>query len=254
MIKFFDCEIGVGNSGLGYPSTKTPVELLAMMDRYAIDSALVYDRGGHESGVYDRFDFLLDFCAASPRLKPAIPILPPACGEQPPPDELVSFILDKGIKAVRACPAAHNFIFNSFTMGRLLEPLQKRRIPVICTYQQVQDHPWLHEPAWRDVYDVATTFPKLPIVMLYTGMLQGRRLMPLLEACPNVLADLNCASFHYVEYVTEKLGAGRLVYASHYPTEDPGIYTTWVNYAGVSETDRGRIAAGNIRRLVEGIR
>ena len=116
------------------------------------------------------------------------------------------------------------------------------------------DHPWLHAPNWRNVREVAGAFPQLPIVVVYTGMLQGRRLLPLLERCPNVLADLTCAAFQFIEYVVERLGAGRLVLASHFPAEDPALYTTWVNYADLADADRQAIASGNLAALVEAVR
>ena len=291
-LKFFDCEVGVGGTGFDYPSPRTPAELLAMMDRYGIEQALVYDRHAHEVGVFDKFDFILDFCKDVPvarlpggppgrdvpvarlpgappgrdvpvarlsdgppgRLYPTIPILPPATGEQPPPDELVAFCLENGVKAVRACPTAHNYIFDSFSMGKLLEPLQKHRIPVIHTSMQVQDHPWLHAPAWQNIRDVAAAFPELPIIVLYTGMLQGRNLFPLLDQCPNVLADLTCESFHFVEDVVERFGSGKLVFASHFPTEDPALYAPMVSYAGIPLKARQAVARDNIRRILEDIR
>jgi hypothetical protein len=104
----FDCEMGVGSSGLGFPSTPTALDLLSVMDRYAIAEALVYDRHAHESGMLDRFDAVVSFCAASPRLHPTVPVVPPATGEQPPPEQLVDQCLDLGVKALRACPVAHN--------------------------------------------------------------------------------------------------------------------------------------------------
>jgi len=254
VLKFFDCDVGVGASGLGYRPAATPEELLAQMDRYGIERAIVYDRGAHEAGGFDRFDFVLNFCRASPRLTPAVPILPPACGEQPPPKELVSMILAAGVKAVRACPTAHEFTFEPFSMGPLLERLQEHRIPVLHSSQNVQDHPWEHCPDWRGLAETAAAFPDLPIVVLYTGMLQGRRLLPLMERCPNVLADLTCASFQFIEHVVARHGAGRLVFASHLPTEDPGLYTVPVLYSGIDPADRQRIAGDNIRRLVEAVR
>lgn len=50
MLRFFDCEIGVGGTGYALPVADTPEKLLSLMDRYAIRKALVYDRGAVESG------------------------------------------------------------------------------------------------------------------------------------------------------------------------------------------------------------
>ena len=85
-------------------------------------------------------------------------------------------------------------------------------------------------------------------------MLQGRHLCPLLEECPNVLADLTCTAFQFVEDVTERFGSERLVLATHFPAEDPALYTTWIHYAGISDEARNNIAGNNIRRLLEAVR
>lgn len=253
MLKFFDCDVGVGHSGLPYPATTSAAQLLAVMDRYGIQEALVYDRGAHESGVFGRFDFILDFCRLSPRLHPAVAVVPPATGEQPPPDELIGILLDRGIRAVRACPNAHGFRFTPSAMGPLLAALEAHRIPVIHSSMRVQDHPWKHAPAWEDIAETARAFPQLPIVVVYTGMLQGRKLLPILETCPNVLADLTCSAFQFVEYVVERFGSARLVLASHFPAEDPGLYTALLSYSGVSGRARRDIASGNLRRLLEAV-
>ncbi len=127
-------------------------------------------------------------------------------------------------------------------------------MPLIHTSMQVQDHPWLHVPPWADIRDIALAFPRLPVVVLYTGMLQNRNLLPLLAECPNVLADLNCCSFQFLERVVETLGSARLVLASHYPCEDPGLYTPWLSYTGVGAADAAAIAGDNMRRLLAEVR
>ena len=139
-------------------------------------------------------------------------------------------------------------------MGKVLEELEKHRIPVIHASMNVEDHPWLHAPDWRNLREVALAFPKLPIVVVYTGMLQGRRLLPLLEGCPNVLADLTCSTNQFIEFVTERFGRRRLVMASHFPREDPGLYTAMINYCALDEEAKREVAFDNAERLVEGIR
>ena len=46
----------------------------------------------------------------------------------------------------------------------------------------------------------------------------------------------------------------KLVVASHFPAEDPGVYAALVNYAGVPADARTDIASGNLRRLLEAAR
>jgi len=254
MLTFFDCEMAVGSTAFNLQTAKTPGELLAIMDRYAISDALVYDRGAYEMGLFDRHDFILDFCARNARLHPTISIVPPVTGEQPAPEKLAGFCRANGITAVRAWPVAHGFSFDRYSMGRLLAELERHHMPVIVSAMNAQDHPWLHAPPWRDIRDAALAFPRLPILVHYTGMLQGRNLFPLLETCPNVLADLTCVSFQYIEEAAARFGSERLIFASHFPQEDPGYYTSWVNYCALDETGKRNVAGDNIRRLLEDVR
>ena len=253
-VSFFDCDIGVGQSGLGLPVTATSVETLSLMDRYDIADALVHDRGQHETGDFRSHDFILEFCRDQPRLHPVIPIVPPATGEQLPPLQLVDLCLENGVRAVRVSPVAHRFAFDRYFLGPLFAELEKHRIPVLCNTMALQDHPWEHAPAWRDIRDAAVEFPGLPIIVIYTGMLQGRSLFPVLAQCPNVIVDLNCSSFQFVEAVVEKFGSGRVIFASHFPSEDPGLYTTCLNYSDIPEEARGAVAGDNVRRLLEAVK
>jgi predicted TIM-barrel fold metal-dependent hydrolase len=253
MLRFFDCDMGVGGSGQGLPAHPTPAAAVAWMDRYHIDKALVYDRAAMEAGIFDRFDEVVDFCAAAKeRLIPSVPTVPPGTGECPPPDEFAALLLERGIKGVRVWPEYHAFDFDPFTFGPLLEALQRHRLPVFVHLSEA--HHWQRRAGWREVRETALAFPKLPIVVLWGGMRDGRRFFPLLDGCPNVLCDLTCMTFQYIEYVAEQWGTGQLIFASHHPRHDAGVYATWVNYCGLDGEGREDLAWRNAARLMEGIR
>jgi predicted TIM-barrel fold metal-dependent hydrolase len=252
VLTFLDGDVGVGSTGYRSPSIETAADLLGIMDTYGIGKALVYDRHAYESGIVDRFDGISDFCAGQDRLLPVIPAVPPACGEQPPPDELVRTILDTGIAAVRVSPKTHNFDLTPLSMGTLFDELEQHRVPVLVNTMPAQGGgPWNHEPDWRGIVDTALAFPELPMIVVYTGMLQGRRLLPILERCHNVAVDLTCHSFQFMEFVVSRFGSRRLVVASHLPWEDPGLYTTWVTYSDISPEAKEDIAHNNLHRLIE---
>lgn len=252
MRTFFDFDFAVGGSGAGLRTPQTPAEALAIMDRYAIARALVYDRAAMEAGIFDRMDWISSFCAGSDgRLVPAIPLAPPATGECPPPDELPGLMAEKGIKAVRIWPEQHALDLDPFAFGPAFEVLQKHRIPVLVCMSEA--HHWQRRPGWRDVQDTARAFPQLPLVVLWSGMRDGRRLFPLLEACPNVRADLTCVTYQFIEYAVEQWSSGQLVTATHYPLHDPGLYLPWVNYAGIPAEAKDDLAWRNATDLIEGI-
>ena len=83
-ISLFDCNAGVGKTGLGFPAVTSADEFLAVMDRYGIDESLVYNLTDLETARLDDPSDVLSFCAASPRLHPSTMVVPPETGEQPP--------------------------------------------------------------------------------------------------------------------------------------------------------------------------
>jgi predicted TIM-barrel fold metal-dependent hydrolase len=253
-ISLFDCNAGVGKTGLAYPAAERPAEFLAVMDHYGIDEALVYDLTDLETGRFDDPSTILAFCAHSERLHPTVMVVPPETGEQPPPDAWVEQLLAAGIKAVRAYPSWHRFDFLPYCMGSLLEVLQAHRVPVFVTYYVPKAHPWEHTPEWDHVHRTALAYPDLPIVVLYTGMLQQRRMLPLLARCPNVRLDTISSTFAFLEFVSQRFGPERLVIGTRYPKYEPGLHVSWPRYADLDERARALIAGDNVRAMLEAVR
>ncbi len=253
MPQFFDADIAVIGSGRGLNCWASSAMMLPWMDHYRISRALVYDRGAMECGQFRDFSRIVRFCREAPdRLFPTVPLSPPATGESLPPDELVEKLLAEGIKGVRVWPEYHALDFDPFNFGSLLEKLQIHRIPVFVHISEA--HPWAYRTTWKNLAETACAFPALPLILLWSGMRNGRQIFPLLEQCPNIRCDLTCVTGGFIEFVAERWGAGRLITASHHPLWDPGIFQAWVNYSGLSEVDRTRVAEGNVSRLVEDIR
>jgi len=254
MAGFFDVDIGIGGSGRGMKPCADRSELEQLMNRYGLAKCLAYDLSDVESGIFCGIDHIVDFCAGSERILPTIPVAPPATHEGPPPAELVELMLANHVAAVRVFPRVHGFDLLPWSMGSLLETLQEHRIPLIYHSGSLGEHPWPLRPDWEHLYRTATAFPDLPIVVLWIGMLQNRRLYPLLEQCANVVTDQTSVSFQYVEDLFERFGPNRLVMGSHHPYDDPGIYTTLINYAGLTKPDRENLAHGCVEQLLEAVR
>ncbi len=252
-IEFFDCDAGVGATGLNAASIREPGELIELMDRYLISTSLVYDRAAVETGAFDSFDFIVDFCSGTDRLIPTIPIVPSACREQPAPRELLAFIEDQGIGGAHVFPLLHNFDMDPDSMGSLLELLEEHRIPVIYHSMGYATQHWDLEPDWGRIRETADAFPELPIIISSTGMLQGRRFFPLMEQCSNIRIDLTCAIFQTPEHITDIFGPERIVVATHLPFDDPGLYTTWISYSALSDTAKRKIGFGNMKHIIEAI-
>jgi len=256
-VSLFDCYLGVGESGLqGKRSLSDPAELLGLLDHFGIEEALVYDMQEVETARFGDAEFLLRLCAASPRLHPSVAMAPPGTGELPPPDEWVAGLVARGVKAVRAWPEWHRFDLLPYCVGPLLEVLEARRVPLLASYfsPAPSASPWGHVPNWDHIHRTAEAFPALPLVLTHTGMLENRRLLPLLHRCPNVHCDITGTAGGFIEQVCRELGPERLFFTCEFPHYDPGLLVPWVKYADVDERAARLIAGDNLRRLLREVR
>ena len=256
-VSLFDCFLGAGESGLaGKRGITDPAELLGVMDRFGIDEALVYDMQSVETGRFGDDAFIADLCAASPRLHASVALAPPGTGELPPLEEWVAGLLARGVKAVRAWPEWHRFDFLPYSLAPLLAVLQSRRVPLFVSYFSLAAscYPWGHVPAWDHIHRTATAYPDLPIIVTHTGMLENRRLLPLLHACPNVRCDITGTGGGFLEQVCGDLGPERLLFTGEFPHFDPAILVPWVRYADIDERAARLIAGDNLRALLAEVR
>lgn len=251
-IGFFDCDVGIGPSGSGTRGFTSPAELIETMDRCGVARVLCYDLEAVETGEFGDLDGVLTFCEDESRLIPSIPVVPPSSSEQPAPHRLVEMMTEAGIAAAAVWPEVHHFDLAPYALGTLLEALAEAALPLVYHSRQGADHPWEHRPDWRGVLECAREFEALDLVVLYTGMLQGRRVYPMLEACPRLTVDLTAQAFSFVEDVVERFGASRLVCASHLPYEDPALFAAWLPYAEITDGARRAIARGNAEMLFGG--
>ena len=85
-------------------------------------------------------------------------------------------------------------------------------------------------------------------------MLENRRLLPLLHACPNVRCDITGTADGFLELVSTELGPERLLFTGEFPLFDPGLIVPWVRYADLPAATAQRMAGDNLRELLAGVK
>ena len=252
-LELFDAACRLGRSAVRQPSAPTtPHELVAALRSYGIGEALVYHADAAEYNAVSGNERLLADIADQPSLYPCWVLGPHQTGELPPPDEVVPAMLGAGVRAVRLFPHDHRYRFRTWNIGPLLERLAAHRVPVWVDFGM---RGWTDELVdWEGLVEVCTTFPALPVVLVRANIGSNRRLFPAMERCPNLLIETSYYTVHRgIELVAATFGAGRLLFGTGFPTRAPGPAITALAYALVSEADRARIAAGNLRELLEGV-
>lgn len=241
---FYDPMCSVGDDLFGNRAANTPAELLAEMDRYGIDRALVQYSALDAVGAVFSNDWISRFVAAdtSGRLKGVWCLLPPHCGELP--EDLFGEMQKNNIAALTLSPFGHNWVPCKITIGKLMAEAAVRQIPILLNHYNAR---------WPELYSFVEMFPENRLLVHDTTRHgPDRRLCPLMENYPNLYYVL---SAHWVPEgirdLAEKYGAERLLYGSAYPLYHQGSMMLALKHSGLSDQEIAMIAGGNLKKLLE---
>jgi len=152
---------------------------------------------------------------------------------------------DPRLRGVRLFPKTHQFQLAAWVVGELCEWCSERRIPLFV---------WHVETQWASLQALAAAFPRLTIVIesqWQKCLCHNRDLFSLLKACPNVLLESsNFIGQDNVSVFVRSFGAGRLLWGSFLPVNDPYASIGMVLEADITENQKQLIAGGNLRRLI----
>ena len=223
-----------------FRSARTAAELVEQLDFCGIDQALVY----HTS---QRFDHpvrgnarLLEEAAGCDRLSPTWTILPSATGEQPPAEQLLVDMRERGIRALRLFPSDHRYFLDALSWQDQVPLYAERRILLFV------------KAGLDRVAEFLRAFPSATVITDTLGSAPlDRYAWPLLEAYPNLYYETaGYLTAGAIEACCQRFGAGRLVFSSGFPDYASGAALLTLAGADISDTDREAIANGNLSRLL----
>ncbi len=256
-MRFFDCNTYLGmptNPRADLPVNMSPSadELLAAMDRAGIERALVWHIAQHDYDALVGNDLLAEAIAPHDRLVGCWTILPTQSGELGDLAGWLSRAADAGVRAFRAFPGAHRYLFRPEVVGDLLAALVAGRWPLLLS----MDSGLGRNTPWEAAYDVLGEFPELRVIVCDLGAWPGDRwFRPLVDRYPNVYVDLSSyLADGGIEAFVESYGPERLVYGSGFPQCYHGAMMLALAGAEISDADKQAIAAGNMERLIEEVR
>ena len=251
MLRFFDCNAAIGRwQHPPFGGYETADELVGILDYLEVGKAVVYHATAHEVHAPVGNARLMEEIAGHERLLPSWVIFPHFTGEMPEPHALVEEMLSRGVRIARLLPGygGHRFTLEPWCAGPLLSALAAHRMPVMIDFMFFRRD----DPDWKLLYDLAHTYPTLPIILTGWSGLASRSFYPLCRACPNLHLDTSrYALFRGLEAFCERVGARQLVYGSGMPRVAPGVAMTTITHADISDEERQMIAAGNLERLLE---
>jgi hypothetical protein len=247
-MELFDVQTGFGGVEPGCRVATGVEEWLAEMSRLRIARALARIAPDTlESDVPRANERLRTAVAPYPQLVPCPIAMPNTGGDWQSESRQADEALGAGAGAVCIRPVRDGWRMESWCCERLFAELQARRLPVFCQESQVA----ADKVAW-----LAQHFPDLPVIFAELEYRAQRVYLPLLEKFPNIFLSIgsNYTVFRGIEQIVGRVGAERLLFGTGYPQAEPMCAVTQWAYADVNAEARAAIAAGNMQRLLEGIR
>jgi len=231
----------------------TADDLLGAMDRHGIAEALVLDCLSRENHPADGNERVLSAAAVSPRLHPAWALLPTGEYEGlPRPRQLVRRMRDAGVGAAFLFSGQYKISLADWAVDELLEPLAEHRVPLFINPNDLADPRGWDAMDWDAVVSLCCRHPDLPVIASEWRIRRAQRMIyRALDACPNLRIELSGYwLYRGIEFITERWGARRLVFGSNWPTFGQAMTLAPLACADISESDKGLIAGGNLRKLL----
>ncbi len=227
---------------------RTASELLAWMDEYGIDRALVRHEALRTEDPEVGNAIALEECAGSERLFPTWALAPAQTGEFPAPGELLARMERHGVGALWALPTTHRYELDAVAFGPLLEAMAERRTPLFLPLEQVGGT----DAGWAPITRLLRDFPALTLVVTGHGCWGcDRQFRPLLDAFPRLHLDIaRYEQDQGIARLVERYGPDRLLFSAGYPGWATGGPIAMLRHAPIDDEARARIAAGNLERLL----
>lgn len=254
-LELFDCNSFIGQVSVPrfYPRRVTPSVLRSEFDRIGVGGGLVTHVAAREYSPAVGNDLLREELPEDPSLTPCLTLLPTGTGELWSAEDLLDELRQRGARAVRLFPSAtiHRYPLDRRVIGDLLGVLETARIPVFVDF----DLGRRDEADWRALYDLAETFPELPLVVVRPGGRSDRGMYPFLKKYPNTHIETGGYWVHHgLERICHTFGPERLLFGSGFPYWSLSGAAYHVATSGVSPEEKQLIGSGNLRRLLGGAR
>ncbi len=246
MRTYFDVSVQMGRASVPAPgAAATAQDLTREMDRAGIDRALVWHPA--QQGVYPGTGNALisRMVAGAPRLEAVWAILPPVTREVVTPaffDEMKA----AGVRALRAFPTDHRYLFRRSAMGRFLDEVAERRIPVLLSPD--------FGVSFEAMYDILAEYPSLTAIVCDVGIWGAdRKVWPLLENYPRLRVETSLVSLEAggLESCVRRFGAGRFLYGSTFPKRYFEAPMLDLEHAALPSEDKDAIASRNLEAMLK---
>lgn len=239
------------NLQLGRPSVRqygaaaTIDELFAALQGTGITRGVVWHIAQRDAGPDIGNALISQAIAGDERAAGCWTIVPPQTDVEVMTPDFFARMAAERIVALRAFPDAQRFQLGRATFGAFLDEVAQRRIPLLMSLQYGME--------WPAIYQLLTEYPTLTLVLCELGLWgQDRQSWPLLERYPNVYLESSLVSLEAggLEAAVRTWGAERILFGSGFPFHYAHAAVLDLLHANISDAEREKIAAGNLRTLL----
>ena len=243
-IKVFDARIEYGRGYLKPEPERTLAEEMRQADA---DEAVFVSRELFWLPPQRSINIVNERTAETPCAWGVYLLLPAIAGETPPVEALA-----EGFASHRIA----GFTLGNEPFGVPFDPLMLRDEFSACESLRI---PVFYRRAGRQSFEflcaIMEKHPSLTVVLsIDEEWPNARKLYPLMKAYEGIHL---CLSEHVwmgaIEDLSQKFGAGRLLYSSSFPKRYAGGTVLMVQNADISQSDRDLIFRDNLKRLIGGI-
>lgn len=241
-IRFFDCNIQIGNwSAPKDEQPRTAQDIAALMAEAGIAEGLAFHALAKEYSPAEGNERLMREIQGLP-LHPCWVLMPHHTGEMAAPGDLIQEMRERGVKAAKLYPVAHQYRLSEWCAGKLLSALEENRVPVLVDFDQIN---------FDEVALYLSAHPHLRLILLRTSYRCDRYLYPLMEKYEHLCVEIGGYQVAGgVEAIAKRFGARRLIFGSGMPVFSPGPPIAQVMYADVPDPDKEIMAGGALRELI----
>jgi predicted TIM-barrel fold metal-dependent hydrolase len=223
----------------------TKEDLIEEMEYHGIEKALVYSSIAYQYNPEYGNKLLKKETGNNKRILPVAVAVPWDNIDKCLSEEMEDFIR-KSACGVRFFPKKSNFKFSKFNISEVLDFVNKIRLPVFIDYGEIED--------FEDFNAVVYSYPDIPFIITRPGYRLGRILCSLFGLFKNVHIDIsNFHNYEGIEYIGRKYGYNRFLFGSGWPYMSPGGPISRIVYAGISGSDKEKIAYYNLEEIVKRI-
>lgn len=225
-----------------------PEVLLPLLDEAGIDQAIIMTYRDATGPDDPATAYILDAVARYPeRLIGYVRLNPQSPGAL---DALDKALGDDGFKGLKLHPVTYlGFPYGEATL-RLMRRAAEYNAPVLF---HTGDEA-LALPA--EVAEAARLCPEATVIMAHLGgYYHYEAVLEAAQELPNVLIDTSASPYPWlIRRAVETIGPDRVLYASDGPGCLPALEVEKVRLAGLSPADEALVFAGNIQRILAGVR